>query len=221
MASDVHFLVLRFQSAETPLGSPDPSDFVYETHGTIASLNEFEEETVVGKFRLYYADVDSAMDEGFDTFEVLDSFSQTSEYHDMLYGSDGAELSERLLRELNDDVLGSNSLVIDRLEILPQYRRQCLGLIIMRRLIQRFSSGAGVIAIKPFPLQFEQDPSSGEEEQWRKALELSTFSRNEGDATRKLQEYYARLGFARMEGTPFMVRSTAFRLPTIEALCGD
>ncbi len=221
MDIDMPFLILNLEAANTPLGPLGPNDFLHETHGTIVSLDESEQETLVGKFRLYYADVDSAMEEGFDTFEVLDSYSHTLEYHDLIYESNGTELSEKLQKELNYDVFGCNLLMLDRLEILPQYRGQYLGLIIMRRLIQRFSSGAGVIAIKPFPLQFEHKPSSEEEHRWRKELKLSILSKNEGYATQKLQKYYSKLGFIKMKGTPFMLKSTAFRLPTIEELCMD
>ena len=81
--------------------------------------------------------------------------------------------------------------------------------------MQRFSLRAGVVAIKPFPLQFEQEPST---EGWRNELQLSNFTKSERTATQKLRRYYRKLGFVGMQGTPLMFRSTTWRLPTIEEL---
>jgi len=215
MANDVPFLILHFEASSACLEAVEPNDFVYETRGKIVTLDESEQETLVGKFCLYYADVDNAYDGGFEPSEVLDTYSHTVDYFSSIYGLNGAEFSEKLLYLLNHDVFGNNSLILDRLELLPRYRGQNLGLIIMWRLMQRFSLRAGVVAIKPFPLQFEQEPST---EGWRNELQLSNFTKSERTATQKLRRYYRKLGFVGMQGTPFMFRSTTWRLPTIEEL---
>jgi hypothetical protein len=88
----------------------------------------------------------------------------------------------------------------------------------MRRLIQRFSAGAGVVAIKPFPLQFEQSIPAEDESGWHAEMQLSSFRETERDSIRKLQNHYSRLGFVEMKGTPHMFLSTARRLPHVERL---
>lgn len=86
MDIDIPFLILNFEATHTPLWPPVPDDFLYETHGTVVSLDESEQETLVGRFRLYYADVDSAAAERFDAYEVLDSHSEaTAEYLEFVY----------------------------------------------------------------------------------------------------------------------------------------
>jgi hypothetical protein len=42
-----------------------------------------------------------------------------------------------------------------QMEIFPQYRGQQLGLKYVRAAITRFGIGCQLVAIKPFPLQFE------------------------------------------------------------------
>lgn len=218
MTNDVPFLILHFEASSACLEAIEPKDFFYETRGKIVTLDESDQETLVGKFCLYYADVDNAYDGGFEPLEVLDTYSHTVDYFSSIYGPSGIEFSEKLLHLLNYDVFGNNSLIFDRLEVLPRYRRQNLGLIIMRRLMQRFSLGAGVAAIKPFPLQFEHEPSTERDGRWRNELQLSNFTKSERTATQKLRRYYRKLGFVGMQGTPFMFRSTTWRLPTIEEL---
>ena len=88
----------------------------------------------------------------------------------------------------------------------------------MRRLIQRFSVGAGVVAIKPFPLQFESSIPAEGEEGWHEKMQLSSFRESEQDAVQKLKDHYGKLGFIEMSGTPHMFLSTARRLPPLENL---
>ncbi len=88
----------------------------------------------------------------------------------------------------------------------------------MRRLIQRFSAGAGVVAIKPFPLQFEQSIPAEDSSGWHQEMQLSNFQETERDSIRKLRNHYSKLGFVEMQGTPHMFLSTAKRLPRIEML---
>ena len=51
MDIDTSSLILNLEATNTPLGYLAPNDFMYETHGTIVSLDESEEETLVGKLR--------------------------------------------------------------------------------------------------------------------------------------------------------------------------
>ena len=154
-----------------------------------------------------------------DVFDIFDAHSDsTADYYDSLFDPDTVGFGENLQQLFNYEIFEQGVLIIDRLELLPNYRGQNLGLIIMRGLMQRFSLGAGVVAIKPFPLQFEHEPSTEREDRWRNELQLSNFTKSERTATQKLRRYYRKLGFVGMQGTPFMFRSTTRRLPTIEEL---
>jgi GNAT superfamily N-acetyltransferase len=103
-----------------------------------------------------------------------------------------------------------NILILDRLEILPQFRGRGLGLAVMSDLIKRFSLGAGLVAIKPYPLQFEFHSSDTESRTWRQELGLSGLCADEKLATQKLCDYYGRIGFRRLRGTPFMIRAASW-----------
>jgi GNAT superfamily N-acetyltransferase len=218
MTNDIPFLIVKFEGYSACLEAAEPDDFFFEMRGKIVTVGESDEETLVGKFCIYYADVDSAYDEGLEPLEVLDTFFNTVDYFSSIYVTNGTDFNEKLLHLLNYDAIGNNCLILDRLELLPRYRGRNLGLIILRRLIQRFSLGAGVVAIKPFPLQFEHEPSTEKGDHWRNELQLTNFTKIEHAATQKLRSYYRKLGFIGMRGTPFMFRSTALRLPTVEEL---
>jgi len=76
-------------------------------------------------------------------------------------------------------------------------------------MIARFSAGASIVAMKPFPLQFEPI-RDGDRKKWRDKMCLDQFSTDENIAKEKLHDYYHKLGFIHLSGTPMMVVSTAW-----------
>ena len=220
MNIEIPFLVFHVDSARFLLEADDPGDYIYPICGRIAKMVDDESDIWVGKFRQYYVDIASAINAGYtDVFDIFDAHSgSTADYYDSLFDPDTVGFSENLRQLLEDEIFEPNLLIIDRLELLPGYRAQNLGIISMRRLIQRFSAGAGVVAIKPFPLQFEQSIPAEDESGWHEEMQLASFRETERDSIRKLQNHYRKLGFVEMKGTPHMFLSTARRLPRIERL---
>ncbi len=193
---------------------PDPHDFVYETSGDLFDLDEYEGREFIGKFRVYYVDVERAMNQRESIYDVFDSHSaEVEEYYQPIFGSEGYHLNENLLEVVSHEVSGYNLLILDRLEILPQYRKKKLGLTILHHMIERFSAGAAIVAMKPFPLQFE--PIRDEDKKkWHERMRLDQFPTDENIAIEKLYTYYHKLGFIHLSGTPMMVISTDWSLPT-------
>ena len=92
-----------------------------------------------------------------------------------------------------------------------------MGLLVLMSLIERFGAGAGVVGMKPFPLQFEPKQSR-DSSAWVKRLRLGDLPRDSKVATDKLTQYYGKLGFVEMKSTPFMFRSMSWALPSAEQL---
>lgn len=134
---------------------------------------------------------------------MLDAYSHTHEYHEDLFGANCPGFSDGVEELLEFKIDGINLLILDRLELLPKYRGNLLGLKVMSHMITRFSPGAGVVAIKPFPLQMEKS----ENETWRSKLKLDDFPKEEASSKRALSRYYEKLGFLRLPNSPFMVLS--------------
>lgn len=134
-------------------------------------------------------------------------------------GPNETPFSERLQTLLEDEIWNFNLLILDRVEILPKYRGGGVGLLVLTALIERFGAGAGVVGMKPFPLQLEPKESR-DSSAWAKRLRLDDLPRDEKKATKKLKRYYGKLGFVEMKSTPFMFRSMAWELPSVEQLRG-
>ena len=113
--------------------------------------------------------------------------------------------------------MSPNMLILDRMEILPKYRRMGIGLHALRCLQRQFSTGCGIVVMKPFPLQFEQGgPEKNMHEPEFVRFGLGDFDRNQKRATAKLRAYYARLGFVRVPRTEFMVADPYLPVPPLK-----
>lgn len=218
---DDYFCTLRLEpNGLIPLTPEEPDDFIHEISGKIlCGRYDNTRDQIAGLFRVYYVNFELGQNHNMSAFDILDAYQHTFDYADAVLGSNGSLFSERLQNLLEDEIWNFNLLILDRIELLPKYRGRCLGLLVMRSLIERFGAGAGVVGIKPFPLQFELKELSSS--RWRTRLGLENFPADSKKATRKLKDYYGRLGFVPMRSTPFMFLSTAWALPSEEQLCAN
>ncbi|MES2024328.1 MAG: hypothetical protein V4448_02110 [Pseudomonadota bacterium] len=218
MRIDDHYFHLKINQSDESIECSEPDDFIYKSSGTIVASSSLDDEIVVGKFRVYYVDIFSAVNEGtFSIFSIFDSYSETVDYYEAIYDLDSDDINEKLLKALKCDPFFGNVLIIDRLEILPAFRSNNLGLFAMRRIIQRFGSGTSITAIKPFPLQFEWNKHH-DDDGWTEQLALPVFDKNSRSATARLKKYYRKLGFVSLPSTPFMFLETELKLPSVDNL---
>ena len=203
-----------------PLILEEPEDFIHEICGKIlCGKNQSEKDQIAGRFRIYYANFELGQNHNVRAREILDAYQHTFGYADAVLDSDETRFSKRLHNLLGDEIEAFNFLILDRVELLPKYRGNGVGLLILRSLIERFGTGAGVVGMKPFPLQLE--PKDQTNSRWTRRLRLEQFPSDSKISTRKLRSYYHRLGFVPMRSTPFMFRSLSWALLTTEQLCAE
>lgn len=211
------YVVMRWSSESAIDPGGEPTDYVYSASGDLLDVGADDRRTVVGRFSLFYMDVERASGDGVAAFDVFDAYSNTINYYAAIFDSRTGSYSSRLLKLFDgDEPMNRNVLIPDRIEILPKYRGRQIGLTVLRHMIQRFGNGAGVVALKPFPLQLEGGHGDEKPGRWRERLKLPAFPSDPKRATAKLVDYYGRLGFLPMRGTPFMLRSNEWVLPEIK-----
>jgi len=121
-----------------------------------------DEPHLAGRARLFLLNAGAAEndEDAPPLLDLLDMRGETAAYLPLLDLTGPGNFSPAVCRILRDEmVLSQNMLILDRLEISPEFRRQQLGLRYMRTAIKRFGLGCRIVAIKPFPLQFEPGPS--------------------------------------------------------------
>ncbi|WMY11104.1 hypothetical protein [Paraburkholderia phenoliruptrix] len=201
-------LILRCSENEFAAEDEEPSRFIFHNEGKLLLMDEDDEEAEIGSFSVKYVDVTSAMTEGESIFDVFDSDSTCIQYFEALYGAD-EDIKPKVARLATSDscMWNSNLLILDRLIIYREYRGSGIGLVALRALIHRFRAGAGLIALKAFPLQFE-----GSHRVKPAGYDETKFGYDQFDvpmqkAFSKLRSYYRQVGFVQVPRTQFMVRS--------------
>jgi hypothetical protein len=179
---------------------------VYEGDLFVFLVGEQEKddrEHPAGQARLFVLNADAAEHDDESLFDVLDQREETAAYIPLL-GDDAGNFSRAVCKILAEEmVFCRNMLILDRLEILPRFRGQQLGLKYVRTAISRFGIGCRLAAIKPFPLQFEGKIGSirGSEYVEPSKSMLADFNA----ATKKLKKYYAHEGFVSLKNSDLMV----------------
>ena len=169
-----------------PLVFEEPEDFIHEICGKILRReNHSERDQVVGRFRIYYADFEVGLNHNVTAREILDTYQNTFDYADAVLDSDETPFTRRLHNLLGNEINNFNFLILDRVELLPKYRGNGVGLLVLRSLIERFGTGAGVVGMKPFPLQFE--PKDATDSPWSRQLRLEQFPSDSKISTSKLR----------------------------------
>lgn len=207
---DGSHLLLRFLAEDCPASCNEPSRFLCESRGTlILTDHSGEREDQAGFFSATVVDVRGAITEGESVFDVFDSDETCSGYHEALYDLETDDFKPSVSKVASgDDYLWNPSLLIlDRLVVYPRYRGSGLGLLALQAIMLRLRAAAGLIAMKPFPLQFEAKFLGNQDHEELERLGLNIFNVPQENARSKFRRYYAKLGFRQVPGTEYMVRS--------------
>jgi GNAT superfamily N-acetyltransferase len=198
----------------------DPERFIHHTSGRVAYVSSSGEFVLeVGTFSVIQVDLEAAVTHRADVYQMFDIEATTFGYYEALYEHDDCHLTPAASKAArNDGAWDPNLLILDRLIILPAFRGQGVGLLALRGLMERFGFGVGIVAMKPYPLQHEAHYLDEAHASERAASGLDAFSGSVAAATSKLRNYYGRLGFRRVVGTDYMVRSTLIPLPSPDEL---
>lgn len=193
----------------------EPYEYIHDTAGVISTWNDDEEEAI-GIFKIKVVDLQGAERDNVSAFDVMDAQSTTIRYFETLFELNGDTLKDSLI-DLIDQRFGwfinsqPNLLILDRLVINPTYRGQGVGLNALDAIIRRYGFGIDLVTMNPFPLQFEsaskKDVYSNEIEEldtkWSNTVARKGALKVNA---KKLQTYYARLGFIFAPKSECMVR---------------
>jgi GNAT superfamily N-acetyltransferase len=181
--------------------SPDDySQYFITTDGRIFDTAEDEEETNIGTLSAVLVDADRAAQAGLDLWVTADACAGDMEALTSTFYEHG-RIAPKVLEVLDASL--PNLLYIRHIEIAPEHRGKRIGLAAIRRAIDILVVNCDVVALKPFPLQFEGKVTP-------------TTNRKEAQAaTTKLKRYYRQMGFKDLKGTGFMMLDLTRRLKDV------
>jgi hypothetical protein len=167
------------------------SDFVHSILGRISAKSEDRgNEEDIGYIKASLVQFGEAIGHGISTERLGDGIDgNIAEYWELLFDLDTGCWKEEVQDEY--ETSGCDLLIIDCMEISPKFRGTGVGPIAVGRIIDIFGPGCGLVACKPWPLQFT--PAFARDRKALNRLKPPSIGRDE--AIRKLRAYWSRLGF--------------------------
>ena len=189
------------------LHEPTETDFVHSISGRIIAESEARREEDAGNIRASLIQFSEALDHGISAERLGDGISgDIAEYWEHLFDPETGHPKEEIQNEF--ELVDLDLLIIDYIVIHPEFRRLGIAASAIHRMIDIFGTACGLIACKPWPLQFT--PSFANDPKALEQLALPDVS--EGEAIRKLRSYWSRLGFWPIRNTGIYVLSRSQRV---------
>lgn len=170
-------------------------------------LHEPIKRTLIGKAELSLVLLTLMINQHVDYYTVFDNTQFLNELGTTIMDYETNDFREPLLSEVGAD--SNNLLVIDRLELLPNWRKKSIGKKVIKDIIWRFSGCFGLVILKAFPLQQEFQYPNGQKSPWEEQMKMVDFSQDEEFSNYKVFAYYQNLGFAQFENTDYFYMNSA------------
>ena len=198
----------------------DGEEYVSEYRGDIIRSLDGpggETEARIGEVIAFRLHAGKAFEDGVDLSFECDALDQAAvDVCDLFYEPDGG-FRDSIHDQFPDLIAcGPDLLILHLARVDPQYRGRCLGLRALRRTIDVFGGGCAIVALRPFPTQFEGigsgRPSTDEF--------FAGFSMDRAEAWSALECYWRRLGVERVGDTPYFAFCQSHRQPGVDDLQG-
>lgn len=192
----------------------EPDAYITDLDGEILVSREgADDELRVGTVSAHSVHLGEADEDGVPSFDVLDARSGDTAMYAELLDTDGSCYSEWV--ESNLEPFGSYLLILDRIQIKPEYRGNGYGLYAAQLMITGFAS-SGVVACVPAPYELlenapPRDPSARPRNRGKQIPGWTA-------AEAKLRKHWSLLGFERVPNSDVFALSPTRRRPSMETV---
>ena len=159
----------------------------------VEAFNEDQEE-LIGTVQAWKLLIDISRETHLGVLGIIDYDSSTMNVAEHLIDIDTYDWYEEIENH-EGPLLGSNLLILSRIEILPKFRGQGIGKRTIKDLYNNFIQGCGLFALKCFPLQCEVENKEKRKDKVKTKMEYEKFDADEKKAFKSLQKYYKSIGF--------------------------
>jgi GNAT superfamily N-acetyltransferase len=175
----------------------EPEDYVTEIYLDIRLLNSHGNPAAkIGQGRLNLLHFSLAMDKGYPLDYVMDASASILEMAEQLFDiSEGIDCWDKIEAYYDyEPPLQYDVCFLERLEILPAYRKKGIGKLVIGNIIEKFYASCGLVVAKAYPLQYESDNFLGNPD-WQASMEYPKMETDYEKARYQLFDYYQKLGF--------------------------
>ena len=191
---------IRF-TVHTECDSQEPSRIVPAVQGEIFEFEgESENEVSIGQIDAYLVLRGRALNEHESLFEAMDSIdSSVFECYEALFDPETDDWSQSVQDLYKDQIFGLDVLFIQSIQLDANYRGKGIGAQVVRETIAIFGSHCGLIACKPFPLQY----SNWEDEEHTELRKQPGFEEKRLADFARVARLWTDLGFVRLDKSDF------------------
>jgi hypothetical protein len=183
----------------------EADDFVQSIHGRIL-VQQDDSEQMAGYVSASLLQFGNALEHGVSADQIGDGISgDIAEYWELLFDLETGRWKDDLQTEFEID--RTDLLIIDCIELQPRLRGIGVGSLAIERFIELFGVGCGLVACKPWPLQFT--PAFATNAQ--KLDQLKPPGTDLDTSVRKLRTYWSKAGFWPVGNGGIYVMSTSQR----------
>jgi hypothetical protein len=185
----------------------EADDFVQSIQGRILLHNDQDEgEHMAGYVSASLLQFGNALEHGVSADQIGDGVSgDIAEYWELLFDLETGRWKDDLKTEFEID--RTDLLIIDCIELQHRLRGHGMGLLPVSRVIELFCAGCGLVACKPWPLQFTPAFATNPE----KLEQLKAPATDLETSVRKLRSYWSKIGFCPVGNSGIYAMSTSQR----------
>jgi len=198
---------IRFTVSASLRASYGAKDFLQSISGKILVREKDQErEQEAGHISASLVQFGRALDHGISIEQMGDGVTgSVAEYWEQLFDME----TDRWRGEIRDEleICAPDLLIIDCIEVHPQFRGNEIGLVAADRTIDIFGQACGLVACKPWPLQFTPAFMNNR----RRMERLKPPNTDKEESVRKLRLYWAKAGFWPLGQTGIYVMSMSQR----------
>jgi len=197
----VHDLSLKFSSSISTWDGMDNYSTCIEV--TVTCVEKKGSDRIIGRVRLFYLDLGTVFETNDSVHDLFDIRPETAPFYSALIDHETGDFKSNLEKVLGEYICELNLLIVDRLEILPEFRGKKIGIACLVWCLRQYARECGVVALKCFPLQFEC--AELHKSEWSRGMQFAKLSRNRKRSLTKLRKYYGSLGFKDLPRDDIMV----------------
>jgi len=184
-----------------PINDNSPSDFISTYVGSILQINpEDENEIQIGKIVLKFIHIGEALNQKKNIHEIFDSEEYVVRIGNRIFDFDENDFNEDIQDYYNLTFNNLDLCIIQRIEILEEYRSKKIGEMVLKNVSLKFASSCGLFVVQTFPIQFESQKYILKESPWQKGMSLNTLDKDFEKSFYKLKAFYQNIGFNHIDG---------------------
>lgn len=185
-------------SSSSCLGRREAGDCITEYKGVVFAddnVNGINNE-FAGEIHFKIINLNQAEAEGFDMYELFDTYEYTFRHSQDFYDFDKNSFRKPVINTFPDLEYGcSNVCLIETIGIMLKFRGKGIGAKVFKDLVWRFDH-CELFILQPYPLQFEHPDNRSLSQK----LNLKLFAKDKKKAVASLSNYYQSWGFKKIKG---------------------